>query len=266
MLHDHESRRLAWNACVNARDVGGYQTLDGERIRSHALVRTDNLHHLTPEAQRAVLDYGVRTVLDLRMLHELEIHPNPFATPQAGLDSVQNEGSPRYLNLQILERDDTETSAALDEATSMADEYRVMLSRRKESIGAAIKAVVAGLGEGGVLVHCHGGKDRTGIVVALLLSLAGVPRETVTEDYALSEERLEPYHAAWLEEQSKAQGAPVERPRWMASRPETMRDALSYLDQEYGGVEAYLQTAGVTRAEVARIRRYLTAPADNMSL
>jgi protein tyrosine/serine phosphatase len=154
---------------------------------------------------------------------------------------------------------DLETDAALDAAESMLDEYIIMLERSKGRIAEVIKAVAAGLEEGGVLVHCHGGKDRTGIIVALLLSLAGVPRDMIVEDYAVSEARLEHTYVAWLEEQARKQSGVVERPRWMHSRPETLEGLLDYLDREYGGAEGYLEAAGVTRDEMARVREHLVA-------
>jgi protein-tyrosine phosphatase len=250
MLEAQPDRYLAWDACYNARDVGGYPAGNGRRIRWQALVRADNLHRLTPNGQAALRDYGVRTIIDLRLASELERHPNPFAA-QHGPGDV-----PRYMNLPLL---DLETDAAIDEADSTQDEYAIILDRGKGRVAAVIKAVAAGLEEGGVLVHCHGGKDRTGIVVALLLSLAGVPREIIAEDYALSEARLEALNAAWLEEQSRAQGRPLERPRWMLARPETMQGVLDYLDRKYGGVDYYLEAGGVTQADMAQIHKHLIA-------
>jgi protein-tyrosine phosphatase len=252
MSKEQQVRYLAWDACYNAREVGGYPAADGRLTRWRALVRADNLHRLTPEGQAALRDYGVRTIIDLRMAHELERHPNPFAVRQ-GTDDV-----PRYLNLPLL---DSDTDAAFDAAQAAQGEYIVIVERSKELIATVIKAVAASLEEGAVLVHCHGGKDRTGIIVALLLSLTGVPRETIAEDYALSEVRLEPAHSAWLEEQAQSQGRPVERPLWMFSRPEKMLALLAYLDQHYGGVEGYLEACGVTQDEMAQIRMHLTAPA-----
>src|SRR5437868_13316841 len=86
-------RYLAWDACYNVRDVGGYPTGDGGRTPWGALVRADNLYRLTEEGQAALRDYGVRTIVDLRLAHELERHPSPFA--------ANGEGGPRYLNLPI---------------------------------------------------------------------------------------------------------------------------------------------------------------------
>lgn len=256
---EQQKRDLAWDACYNAREVGGYPTADGGHTRWRALVRTDNLQRLTPEGKVELRDYGVRTVIDLRSAHELERDPDPFAVHQ-GLD-----GMPRYLNLPLVDYEDREATADMEATETMAAEYIVILERNKERIAAVIKAVAASLDEGAVLVHCHGGKDRTGIIVAFLLSLAGVPRDTVVEDYAVSEVRLEPVHLAWLEEQRQANGGPIDRPRWMGSRPETMRTVLEYLDREYGGVDGYLTKSGVTQHEIARIREHLIAPADELS-
>jgi protein-tyrosine phosphatase len=201
-------------------------------------------------------DYGVRTIIDLRLSYELERHPSPFATQQ-GVSEW-----PRYVNLPL---HDIEIEAAIDEAQQTQSEYVLILERSKGFVAAVVKAVAASLEDGGVVVHCHGGKDRTGIIIALLLSLAGVPRETIVDDYALSEAQLEPAHAAWLEEQARVHGRTIERPRWMLSRPEKMEGLLAYLDREYGGVEGYLASCGVTQAEMMQINKHLITPPDDPS-
>jgi protein-tyrosine phosphatase len=248
---DHQARHLPWDACYNARELGGYPTESGSATRWKALIRSDSLYHLTPAGQAALRDYGVRTIIDLRSPHELETHANPFAAQQ------EIEDAPRYLHIHLVD----DVTAALGDATgSMIDDYCIILDRRKESMASVINAVASTLQDGAVLVHCAGGKDRTGIIIALLLSLAGVPRETIIEDYALSEILLEPPHSEWLAKQSEITGEPVERPIWMHSRPETMQAVFDYLDREYGGVEPYLHSAGVTPATMTQIRTYLTNP------
>jgi protein tyrosine/serine phosphatase len=249
--HPQPSRILSWEACLNARDLGGYPTHDGRQTRWQTVIRADNLQRLTPNGQSALHDYGVRTVIDLRLAHELEKQPNPFAAQQHFPDG------PLYLNLPL---HDPAANAAMDVAASMLDEYLIILNRSKPHISRAIQSVSNAMTQGAVVVHCHGGKDRTGIVVALLLSIAGVPRETIIEDYALSEAQLEPLHAAWLEDQRIAQGHPIERPRWMQSRPETMRGVLDSLDLDYGGPLGYLETAGVPASAIAQIRAHLITP------
>ena len=244
MTEDQQMRCLPWDACYNVRELGGYPTHDGGQTRWQTLVRADNLHRLTPQGQVALREYGVRTIIDLRLAHELERHPNPFAVPQGSDDY------PRYLNLPLL---NLETDAAVEAAQPTQGEYIVIVERSKGHVAEVINAVAAGLERGGVLVHCHGGKDRTGIVVALLLSLVGVPDEIIAEDYALSEAMLEGPHLAWLEEQGRA----LEKPIWMYAPPQKMQGLLDYLDREYGGPEEYLMTTGVTQSNIALIRKYL---------
>ena len=89
------TRILSWEACHNARDIGGYQTHSGRQTRWQTLVRADNLHNLTLAGQTALRDYGVRTVIDLRLAHEVEKTPNPFAAQQNLPDA------PVYLNLPL---------------------------------------------------------------------------------------------------------------------------------------------------------------------
>jgi protein-tyrosine phosphatase len=245
------ARPLAWDACYNVRDLGGYPTERGDRIRPRALVRADNLNRLTPAGQAALRAYGVRTIIDLRLAHELAMDPNPFAASQG------SDGEPRYLHLPLL---DPETDAAIDAVESPREQYIMIVERNKARVAAVVKAVAASLEAGGVLVHCHGGKDRTGIVVALLLALAGTPRATIVADYALTEARLEASNTAWLEEQSRIAGRPLEKPEWMFARPETMAGLLDYLDHAYGGAAGYLAAAGVTQAQMGQARAGLTAP------
>jgi protein-tyrosine phosphatase len=123
-------------------------------------------------------------------------------------------------------------------------------------------AAVAGAPEGGVLIHCAAGKDRTGLISALLLGLVGVPAETIAADYAMTAELLRPRDEAWL-----AAAAPEERAEReallarYAPRAEVMVEVLAGLEERYGGVEGYLRAAGVSPADLDRLRERLLAPA-----
>src|SRR5436190_18952958 len=95
MLPDQPARRLRWDACYNTRDLGGYVTADGGYTRWGAFVRADNLSRLTPAGQSALIEYGVRTVIELRRADELTIDLNPFV-------AVSNDPRrPAYLNLLL---------------------------------------------------------------------------------------------------------------------------------------------------------------------
>lgn len=241
----HE-RRLNWDACYNARDLGGYDTNAGAPTRWRAIVRADGLFRLTPQGRQALMDYGIRTVIDLRSGAELTKDPNPFA---------ENGGHGLiYQNLPALDESDREGMVALNAADNPSDNYHFMLSRFRRNFAVVFRAV-AEAQPGGIVVHCHAGKDRTGIVSALLLSLVGVPAETIAADYALTDRYLHPLYDEIRTNNVDAD--PIKRERveqWLVCRPETMSSVLSYLDQEYGGVRAYLLGSGLTPGELNRVR------------
>jgi len=130
-----------------------------------------------------------------------------------------------------------------------------MLVDCRASFGAAVTAI-ARAPEGGVLVHCHAGKDRTGLVVALLLTLVGVPDDIIVADYALSDRYLQPLYDEIL----AAIDDPPRRERlrsWLHARPEGMQGALAALDERYDGAASYLRAAGVSADDLARARERL---------
>jgi protein-tyrosine phosphatase len=132
-----------------------------------------------------------------------------------------------------------------------------MLDRFQPAV-CEIMRTIAGAPEGGVLVHCHAGKDRTGLVCALLLELAGVDRKTVGADYAQSEEYLRPRVEEWLENRPPDERAEREKELSKYSpRAEVMVEVLGRLDQRYGSVESYLLQAGVAPQEIACLRERL---------
>jgi protein tyrosine/serine phosphatase len=146
-------------------------------------------------------------------------------------------------------------AAAPDYATATREVYLVFLERFRQNVAAAIAAVVRAP-EGAVVVHCMGGKDRTGLVTALLLHIAGVDDEQIAADYALSEERLHPRHKAWLAE--AATEAERERIRRIAATPaESMAGVLDELERRYGSVEAYLGAGGLTDDDLRLARERL---------
>ena len=131
-----------------------------------------------------------------------------------------------------------------------------MLDRRPELFAAALKAI-ADAPDGAVVVHCHGGKDRTGMIVALALSIAGVPEEEIVADYFLTQERLAP----WLEEQLADEPDTSLHPEMIEfrdTRAESMIAILRHLDDTYGGPEAYLRHGGLTTDDLDRLRKRLT--------
>jgi protein-tyrosine phosphatase len=242
-------RELDWDGCLNVRDLGGHRTQDGGETRYGAVVRADSIRQLTDSGWAAAVDYGVKTVVDLRMDVELEADP-PADLP---VDVVHmpffQDDDEAFAEVEAAAR------AAPGYAAATREVYLVFLERWRENVGAAI-AAVARAPEGGVVVHCMGGKDRTGLVTALLLHLAGVDNEQIAADYAASEERLRPRHEAWLAEA----GTEAERERLrriVATPAESMVGVLEELERRYGSIEAFLRSAGLTDEELKLARERL---------
>jgi protein-tyrosine phosphatase len=240
------ARDMAWPTCFNARDLGGYATASGHRTRWRVLFRADNLSHLTPEGRAALVQDGVRTVVDLLSEPDHRFEPrHPFRGHSSPGDV------PGYVHAPVLDESDPEAVAALDRARSREEAYSARLDTSPKQFARIVRAV-ADAPEGGVVFHCHAGLDRTGLVAALLLSTVGVPADTIADDYALSEARLGAfYHHYRSRIADPAERAAFQR---LTAPREPMLAVLDHLDARYGGAEPYLRAAGVTAADVARLR------------
>ena len=244
------SRDLHWDGCLNVRDLGGHMTEDGGETRFRAVVRADSVHQLTDAGWQAAVDYGVRTVVDLRADEELEADP-PRDLPITVLHvPFMEDNAAAFAEVEAVARDAAE--AAADLAARTRDVYLIFLEHFKHNVAAAMRAV-ARAPEGVVVVHCVGGKDRTGLLVAFLLHLAGVDSERIAADYALSEERLRPRHETWIAEAET--DAERERLRRVTQAPAaSMVGVFAKLEERYGGVENYLRSAGLTDDELELAR------------
>jgi protein-tyrosine phosphatase len=240
-----QTRRLEWDGCYNTRDLGGLRTVDGRDTRRHTLVRSDNLSRLTDAGWQALLAYGIRTILDLRTTWERSVELSPF---------LQHADSPvHYVHVPFLSDD---RAFAWPHTASIEEDYILMLREARDGISAIVQAL-ARADEGGVLFYCQSGKDRTGLIAALVLAMLGVSADEVAADYAQSLDCLRPLQDEWLENGPGERAEREEADAKFASRPETMRIVLQHLDAEYGGVQSYLELAGVSTAEVEHLRRRL---------
>jgi protein-tyrosine phosphatase len=247
-------RDLVWDGCLNVRDLGGHETVDGGETRFGAVVRADSVSQLSDAGWEALVGYGIHTVIDLRGEHEREDDP-PTELPVEVLHVPFMVASEAEWE-DIAEEIETVSAAAPDVPTSTRDVYLVFLERFRANVAAALKAV-AHAPEGGLVVHCVGGKDRTGLLVAFLLHLAGVPDEDVAADYALSEERLRPLHETWFSAAGTEEE--LEWLRRIAQTPkESMLGVFDELGRRYGSVEGYLRSIGVTDDELDRLRARLS--------
>ena len=243
---------LEGEGCLNVRDLGGVPTEDGRRTRLGGVVRADNIRKLTDDGWRALADHGVRRIVDLRWPEELaEDQPRDVE-----IEVVHVSVLGQKLDAEYVKELDAHLASVDDVADHYAWSYVDFLERYREQFGRAFAAVADA--KGTVVVHCMGGKDRTGIVSALLLRLAGVSHVEIGEDYAITAANLEPSTSQWI----PAIADPAERAKWEKLR-DTPAHAMVRVVQEielrYGDVAGYLRAAGVTDAQVGRLRERLVA-------
>lgn len=243
------SRNLDWDGLLNARDLGGHPTEDGGETRWRAVIRADSVRQLTEAGWQSVVDYGVRTVVDLRSNEELAEDP-PAELPLEPVHVSFFDERP-----EVFEEVEAASVAAADHAEATRDVYLIFLEHFRANVAAAIRAV-ANAPEGGVVVHCHGGKDRTGLVSAFLLRVAGVPIEEIATDYALSEERLRTRHEEWFAQAADEQE--LERLHRISKTPaSSMREVLEELERRYGSIGGYLKAGGATDEDLERAQARL---------
>jgi protein tyrosine/serine phosphatase len=238
------SRTLLWDGLFNVRDLGGLATEDGRTTRFGVVIRADNVRRLR-DAQ-TIVDHGVTRVVDLRFPEERTedaIDQLPVEVIHISLFGVWDASLLADLERRMLE------STPHD---YLRWSYLDVLERCRANVGLVVNAV-ASAPAGAVCVHCMGGRDRTGLVSAVLLRLAGVSIADAAGDYAASEEALAEDHARW------AAAAPDEdeRARRMifAEAPApVMTDVLSELEHRHGSVRDYLLGAGVAYHELDSLR------------
>jgi protein-tyrosine phosphatase len=255
---------VAWielEGAVNARDLGGLPTIDGGSTVRGRLLRSENLQELTPsDVSRLVEELGVTTVVDLRSTNEVTIEG---PAPLDALSGVRHAHHP--VLKEFLDVSDTLKAALLTEsieadrerypADPMCGHYLGYLENRPEEVIGALRTIATA--PGAAIVHCAAGKDRTGVVVALALTVAGVEPEAIVDDYMATDDRLE----AIVERLSRSRmyaGDITSRPvKAHAPRAETMKAFLEQLTVRYGGIDAWLTANGFGEAEVAALRAKL---------
>lgn len=246
---------------VNVRDVGGLPVDGGGAVRRGALIRAAHLQYLTPSDVNVLVHrLGVRRIVDLRSDVEVN-HTGPG--PLHGEPSVTVHNYSLYLNTAPVEteREVLEESPVMpwhdDFATGrgpVVQAYLQYLVRRPDSIVAALRAIAQP--DGATVVHCAAGKDRTGTIVALALTVAGVPRDVIAEDYQATESQLQAIvdHLSQSGLYNREVASVNDIPRPEAS---IMRDVLDAIDADYGGVLAYLAKHGWTDDDTAALRARL---------
>jgi protein tyrosine/serine phosphatase len=257
----NEAMTVGWidlEGAHNVRDLGGLAVAGGGRTRDGVLLRSDALDQLTAaDVDRLVAVVGLAHVVDLRSAGE---------RLERGRGRL-GEAAVRYTEVEVIGPDDLARRAEVRAAALargepaariIADGYVELLDLGAAAFGDAF-AAVATPGGTPALVHCAIRKDRTGVLVALLLDAAGVERDEIVADYARTGERMAPIIERWMVERTSA-GMTEQLAAFTASAaPETMAQFLDALHDRWGGAGGYLEAAGQPAALVASWRDQLTA-------
>lgn len=243
---------------VNIRDVGGLPTADGRRIRPGVLIRSANLSSISEaDVARLVNELGVRRVLDLRT--EVEVR-NSEPGLLRGTDEVTFHHLSLYPEGAPGESDSPNPVApwAGERYPEGCDpqlvSYLRYLDRRPDSIVAALRAIAEP--DGATVVHCAAGKDRTGMVIALALSVAGVPPEVIAADYSQTQSQV----MAIIEQLAgiNLYALNVTDPdRLPPAEAATMLGVLDTIEADHGGVLSWLAGHGWTERDTERLRATL---------
>lgn len=216
---------------ANSADLGGLPLPRGRRVPFGRIVRANTPEQLTEDELAAAHAHRFASVLDLRSRDELDACPHPLRS------------HPGYRSLPLIDPD-AEARVDISRYRTLGEIYSSSLQRNAGHIAAIFDALARTADHAGpVLVSCRAGRDRTGMVVALLLDLAGVDREVIAADYALLPERPPPAVPG-------ARGSQVD---------EDILQMLEHVDAAHGSTTGYLRWLGLTDDAVEALRRRLQA-------
>jgi len=245
---DSDARLVTLEGSFNFRDLGGYAAADGRSVRWGRLYRSDALHELTPEDVAALVDLGLRTVVDLRTDREVDRSGRGPLEPR-GLDfhhlAVVKEG---VRGGDADGADVREAVAAPAPAgDDLAERYLWYLDVGGDAIARAL-TLFGGAEHYPVVFHCAAGKDRTGVLAALVLEILGVDRDTIVADYVITAERIRLILDRWRAEPGFAERMAKVPASRFSVEASTMVGFLDGLQARYGGARAWATGAGVTEA------------------
>lgn len=229
--------RLPLEGTTNTRDLGGYPTRDGHATAWQVFLRSDDLHSITEHDKVLLHEYGLTTVLDLRSTIELNDRPNPYA----------KNPDVRYFHVSLHEAAGQTPPSDLP-YDALKHLYKIILEQSKPQIKAAVEILARSRGV--TLFHCAAGKDRTGVLAALILGLVNVPNRDIVSNYEVSYTNLR--RNAYFKANAQHHNA------MMYSVNDFMEETLVYLREHYGTIEAYLEGIGVSREDLEAIKRKFT--------
>ncbi len=239
-------RRIALDGAVNFRDVGGYRTTDGRSVRWRSLFRADNLSGLSEPDRQAVRALRIATVIDLRTRAEVEQERFP-------VDAIPVAFHHLPLTAELPTFGEFQSSGP----SAYAGHYLEIARQSGEQVAQAIR-IIADARSRPVVVHCAAGKDRTGVLVAILLALLGVPDDVIADDYALSGEAMDVLLERLFERlPEQAEEIRSAATAMSSATPANIRALLDGLRREHGSVESYVAVHGADDEVVSALRETL---------
>lgn len=250
-------RGLHLATAPNFRDVGGYRTSDGHWVKPGLIFRSDQLNRLNDKDLAAIDALGSALVVDLRT--ESERSREPDRIPPRGQGLVLDVAADASGSLGGDMRK-AEAAIAAGKGVEMlvsANRDFVSMPSARAAYSALLRRLIDG-GQGPLIYHCTAGKDRTGWATAVILTLLGVPRETVMADYLLSNSYLRAKNEAVMKALATSGAAinPAFLEPVLTVRPEYLQSAFEEVDRKYGSMEAYARDGlGLSALDVAVLRR-----------
>ena len=249
-MNQKPTRHIDIKGAFNIRDIGGYPTVQGTETNWQKFIRADCIYRLGEESQLQLINYGARTIIDLRRDEEFNLRKNVFA------DRADIE----FHRVDIAGddwQDDPISREGMEPRKWIFAIYQRFLDTRAHKFAEALSTLAQPGALPGVY-HCEGGQDRTGLISAMLLAIAGVANETIIADYALTAQYRVNY---FFSELAPPNVDPAEyTPEVYGARncpPEAMADTIAYLEAKYGGLEAYVRAAGVGAGQVEALKMEL---------
>jgi len=241
-------RRIPLRGPVNFRDLGGYETVDGQRVRWRRLFRSDSLSPVTVEdAELLTGELGLLAVVDLRTRKEVE------REGRGGLADV----ALHYHHIPLV--DDVENDPDRPWDNSLHEAYAHMLGKRAGRLSEALEAIASEVAEHPTVFHCVVGKDRTGIMAALVLGLLGVSDEDIVADYALTGEVMAAMIERYPRRALKSSAGSPYPSAILRAEADTMRQTLGELADQYGSAAGWAASAAVDPVVITKLRDALLA-------
>ena len=243
-------RVIDLQGCLNFRDLGGYPTADGRRLRWRLVYRSDALHQLTAaDVARLRDELGIGAVIDLRSTAERRADGGgPLAATAVAMHHVP-----------LFDGADVSRTASVPEVSTLADRYVLLAEFARERIGRVLSTLAEATAP--VVYHCAAGKDRTGVVSAVLLGLLGVREEVIVADYVATQENLAAIVERLLATEGYQAMLAALPPDTLHAEAPTMTRFLDAVRERYGSMRGYALAAGVSTAAVDRLVGRLLEPA-----